>query len=87
MSPFFPMPRREAAALCGLILFSTAAFLPVFGEVTVLGVALFGWLMALLLLGSPALLLLLLLAERPRGADAQHEMRDEPGEPQTPNRS
>ena len=61
---FFPMPRAERIALFVLIAFSVVAFLPVFGEITVLGVAVFGWLMAALLLGSPAILLLLLLAER-----------------------
>ena len=64
---FFPMPIRERAALVGLVVFSAAAFVPVFGRITVLGVALFGWLMALLLLGSPAILFLLLLAETPTG--------------------
>ena len=63
MSSFFPMPRRERAALFALITFSVVAFLPVFGEVTVLGVAVFGWLMTTLLLGSPAILLLLVLGE------------------------
>ena len=64
MSPFFPMPRRERVALVSLVVFSVIAFLPVFGEISLLGVAAFGWLMAALLLGSPAILLALLLAER-----------------------
>lgn len=57
------MPPRERVALFALIAFSVVAFLPVFGEVTVMGVAVFGWLMAILLLGSPAILLLLVLGE------------------------
>ena len=74
MSAFFPMPPRERAALAGLIAFAVLAFLPVFGEVSVLGVAVFGWLMAALLLGSPAILLLLLLSERkPPGAGSGDE--------------
>ena len=63
MNSFFPMPRRERVALFALIAFSVVAFLPIFGEVSVLGVAAFGWLMAILLLGSPAILLLLVLGE------------------------
>ena len=63
MNSFFPMPSRERVALFILIAFSVVAFLPVFGEITVLGVAVFGWLMAILLLGSPAILLLLVLGE------------------------
>ena len=57
------MPRRERAALIGLIAFSALAFLPVFGEISLFGVAVFGWLMMALLLGSPAILVLLLLSE------------------------
>ncbi len=64
MSAFHPMPRRERAALIGLLAFSTVAFLPVVGTLTILGVSLFGWFMAALLLGSPALLLLLVSSER-----------------------
>ncbi|MCY3745598.1 MAG: hypothetical protein OXH05_05150 [Acidobacteria bacterium] len=61
------MPRRERVALFTLIAFSVVAFLPVFGEISVLGVAVFGWLMAILLLGSPAILLLLVLGESGSG--------------------
>ena len=67
MNSFFPMSRRERVALFILIAFSVVAFLPVFGEITVLGVAVFGWLMAILLLGSPAILLLLVLGESGSG--------------------
>ncbi len=69
MNSFFPMPRRERVALFALIAFSVVAFLPIFGEASVLGVAAFGWLMAILLLGSPAILLLLVLGESKRGED------------------
>ena len=74
MKAFFPMPRRERIALFALVAFSTIAFLPLFGEMSVLGVAVFGWLMAVLLLGSPAILLLLLLVEPDRGrGQEKHE--------------
>ena len=71
MNSFFPMPGRERAALFGLVVFSAVAFLPVFGKLSVLGVAVFGWLMAALLLGSPAILLLLLLSEPSSPADPE----------------
>ncbi len=61
---FFAMPRRERRALWALVGFSAMAFLPVFGRIEVGGVALFGWFMAALLVGSPLLLLSLLFAER-----------------------
>ena len=79
MNSFFPMPRAERVALFVLIAFSVLAFLPVFGEISVLGVAVFGWLMAALLLGSPAILLALLLAER-RARDGGGERREPAGE-------
>ena len=81
MNSFFPMPRRERVALFVLIAFSVVAFLPVFGQLSVLGVAVFGWLMAILLLGSPAILLLLVLGE---SADGESEARgpgDTPPDP------
>lgn len=55
--------------------FSALAFLPWFRDIQVLGVAAFGWLMAALLLGSPAILLLLLLSEAAPPAE-----RDEPAD-------
>ena len=66
---FFPMPRTERIALFVLIAFSVVAFFPVFGETSILGVAVFGWLMAALLLGLPAVLLALLLTERSSAPD------------------
>ena len=73
---FFPMPRSERVALFVLVAFSVLAFLPVFGRISVLGVAVFGWLMAALLLGSPAVLLVLLLSEPPSNADPGDGRRD-----------
>lgn len=66
MNRFFPMRRAERAALVGLAGFSALAFLPPVAEVSVFGVSLFGWLMALLLAGSPLLLLGLLRPEAAR---------------------
>ena len=65
---FFPMRRAERRALFGLVLFSAAAFVPAVAGFSFLGVSLFGWLMALLLFGSPLLLLTLLRPETPKTA-------------------
>lgn len=81
MKSFFPMPRRERVALFALIAFSVVAFLPVFGEISVLGVAVFGWLMAILLLGSPAILLLLVLGESGDGESGARGPGDTPPDP------
>lgn len=75
---FFPMPRTERVALFVLIAFSVLAFLPVFGEISVLGVAVFGWLMAVLLLGSPAILLALVLAASRRSGERGGGRKDAP---------
>lgn len=68
MASFFPMRRAERRALFGLVAFSAAAFVPAVAGFSFLGVSLFGWLMALLLFGSPLLLLTLLRPETPRKA-------------------
>lgn len=65
MASFFPMRRAERRALFGLAAFSAAAFVPALAGFSFLGVSLFGWLMALLLFGSPLLLLTLLRPETP----------------------
>ena len=52
------MGRAEALALAFLIAFSVVAFLPRWREIEVAGMALFGWLMAALMLISPVLMLL-----------------------------
>lgn len=81
MKSFFPMPPRERVALFILIAFSVVAFLPIFGEITVLGVAAFGWLMAILLLGSPAILLLLVLGDSKREEDGAGRSADTAPDP------
>ena len=63
---FFPMDRAEAAVLVFLILFSTLAFLPVWRSIELAGMAVFGWLMALLMIASPVLALLVFFARRRR---------------------
>ncbi|HSF19046.1 MAG TPA: hypothetical protein VLK65_26205 [Vicinamibacteria bacterium] len=54
MKSFFPMERLELVALLFLVLFSIVSFLPVFRTVELFGMAAFGWLMAALMLVSPA---------------------------------
>ena len=63
---FFPMARGEKVVLGVLILFSAACFLPPTRSVEVAGMALFGWLMALLMVLSPILTLWVLRRGRPR---------------------
>lgn len=73
MASFFPMRRAERRALFGLVLFSAAAFVPAVARFSFLGVSLFGWLMALLLFGSPLLLLTLLRPETRTTAAQEQE--------------
>ena len=63
---FFPMAKGEKIALGILILFAAASFLPIARSVEVAGMALFGWLMAALMLLSPVLTLWVFLRSRPR---------------------
>ena len=51
------MGRGEGATLTFLILFSAFSFLPVWRTVEVAGMVVFGWLMAALMVISPALAL------------------------------
>ena len=61
MKSFFPMRRAEAWVLAGLVAFSVMAFLPVWRTTMVAGMAMFGWLMAALMVLSPALALFVFL--------------------------
>lgn len=63
---FFRMDRGEAAVLVFLVLFSAFSFLPVWRTVELAGMAVFGWLMAALMVISPALALTLFLLGRRR---------------------
>ena len=51
------MGRGEALALAFLVLFSAVSFLPLWRELELAGMVVFGWLMAALMLVSPALML------------------------------
>ena len=63
---FFPMARGEKVALGVLILFAAASFLPPSRSIEVAGMALFGWLMAALMVLSPILTLWVFRRRRPR---------------------
>jgi hypothetical protein len=58
LKSFFPMNRGEASALGLLVAFSLFSFLPLWRSEEVAGMAVFGWLMAALMVLSPALALI-----------------------------
>ena len=61
---FFRMRLSETLILAFLVLFSVFSFLPVWRTVEVAGMVVFGWLMAALMVISPALALVVLLLEK-----------------------
>ncbi|MGH7456143.1 MAG: hypothetical protein ACRENG_32615 [bacterium] len=61
MSNFFPMPRGDRWFLLTIIIFSIVSFLPWTQKVHVAGMALFGWLMAALMILSPTIALIRLI--------------------------
>ncbi len=63
---FFPMKRSEAATLGFLIAFATFAFIPAWRTAELWGMAVFGWLVAALMVFSPALALATFVAGRRR---------------------
>jgi len=66
MRGFFPMSRGGLLCIGLLLLFALVSFLPFTREVHVAGMALLGWLMAALMVLSPAIALLRLRAARRR---------------------
>ena len=66
MKSYFQMDRSEAAVLLFLILYSALSFLPVWRTIEVAGMVVFGWLMAALMVISPALALVVFMAKRHR---------------------
>ncbi len=76
MKHFFPMGKGEAPTLLFLIVFSIISFLPVWRTMEIGGMVVFGWLMAALMVISPALALLVFRrADRAaeRGSDEDPE--------------
>jgi hypothetical protein len=68
MANFFPMLKGDRWYLLALLLFSFVAFLPWWREVYLAGMSIFGWLMAILMVFSPAVALLIFRVERKRAS-------------------
>lgn len=67
MKSFFPMKRGEAATLVFLVVFAAFSFIPVWRTIELGGMAVFGWLMAALMVISPAIALFTFLRGKSRG--------------------
>ena len=77
MKSFFPMVRSEGATLVFLIAFAAFAFIPAWRTVEIGGMALFGWLIAALMLISPTVTLFTFLRRKGRaGASSQNRGAD-----------
>ena len=66
MSHFFPMKRGDQGYLIAVFVFAFVAFLPWSHRIRFSGMALFGWLMAALMVLSPAIALIQFLLSRNR---------------------
>lgn len=64
MKSFFPMARREGATLVFLIACAAFAFIPAWRDLEIGGMAVFGWLIAALMLISPTVTLVAFLRRR-----------------------
>lgn len=71
MRSFFPMPLGDLLYLVVLIAFAVVAFLPWARDIEWGGMALVGWLMALLMVLSPAIALIRMARERRQPAPAE----------------
>jgi hypothetical protein len=71
---FFPMSKGEARLLVFLIVMAVNAFLPVWRTVEIGGMAVFGWLLAGLMIVSPTLALLVFRrADRAAAGKGRHD--------------
>ena len=61
---FFPLRRAEGVSLSLIITFTIISFLSPWRTIELAGMAVFGWLMAVLMLLSPAIALLIFMRER-----------------------
>ena len=75
MSSFLPMSRTERWLLLALIVLSAASFLPVWREVYIAGMSLFGWWMAGLMILSPMGALAVFFYERKRAGQKASRSR------------
>ena len=79
MKSFFPLRRGEGATLVFLIAFSAFAFIPQWRTIEAGGMAVFGWLIAALMLISPALALATILRRDENGGAGAGAGGDESG--------
>ncbi|NNF13459.1 MAG: hypothetical protein HKN72_09555 [Gemmatimonadetes bacterium] len=78
------MKRSEAATLGFLVAFAAFAFLPMWRTIELWGMAVFGWLVAALMIVSPALALATFVAGRRRDdSDEPKGVSGRPGDPST----
>ena len=63
-SNFYPMKRGDLLYILFLIVFTIITFLPWTRGIYIFGMALFGWLLVILMVGSPGIVLIRFLAER-----------------------
>ncbi len=66
MSHFFTMPAGDRRYLLAILIFAFISFLPWTKNIYFAGMALFGWLMAALMVFSPTIALIYLLREQKR---------------------
>ena len=64
MSQFYSMKRGDLLYIVSILAFSVISFLPWTRRISILGMALFGWLMVALMVLSPMVVLLRFLVER-----------------------
>lgn len=79
MKSFFPMVRREGVTLVFLIAFAAFAFIPAWRTVEFGGMAVFGWLIAALMLISPTVTLFAFRRRRPKAAAPSEAGDDDAG--------
>lgn len=68
MSNFFGMVKGDRWYLLAILVFSAIAFLPFWREMYLAGMSVFGWLMAALMVFSPAVALLVFHLEHKKRA-------------------
>lgn len=76
MSSFFPISKGDLAYLLAVLAFAVIAFLPFSRQHQIAGVALLGWLMAVLMIIAPVLALVRILTERRRASLRQSAATD-----------
>jgi hypothetical protein len=74
MKQFFQMAKAEALLLVFLIVMAVTSFLPMWRTMEIGGMAVFGWLLAALMITSPLLALLVFRrADRAKEGNIRHE--------------